>query len=238
MASPTLTNKGRADGMKAPGRPQAPARRIVLLWLLAPLLAAPAGCSQFQTFETSKWFDTNFLESPNSRANHIFARWDDRVRITQDPVNGGRALAGMAGRVYLFNDFTGKPVDATGRIVVQMHDMTNIKPGETPHCIAEWTFDPGNLKRLKRSDGWGEGYTLFLPWESYTPAVRSVQLRICHVPDEKTPPFFAEPTLVALQTEDRPSAMLQERVVTASSQVPNMPSNLVPNMPSNLVPKR
>jgi len=216
MACPTLSTKAAACGMWT-------ARRLKLWTLMLSVLAfSPmTGCTHFQTVETSKWFDVGFLNpGADGRANHILVRWDNRVRITQDSENGGKALAGMAGRIYLLNDMTGSSVDATGRIVVQMNDMTNLQPGQTPHCIAEWTFDPVSLKRLKRSDGIGEGYTVFLPWESYHPGVKTVQLRVAYVADEKQNPFFADPSLITLHTEEQAPPVIQERVVPATNLVP------------------
>jgi hypothetical protein len=190
------------------------------MWLLGALALSPlVGCNHFQTLETSKWLDVGYFDSSSNRASHILAFWDSQVRLTQDSSNGGRPLAGMAGRLYLLNQETGKPVDATGRVVVQMHDMTNVQPGQPTHCIAEYTFDPVSLKRLKRPDGIAEGYTLFLPWESYRPDVRRIEIRVAYVPDEKQNPFFAEPSLITLQTADQPPPVIQGHLVPAAPSV-------------------
>ena len=222
MASPTVSDKVLTHRVQAVQRLKLEMLVVRSCSLLLTVLALSllAGCTHFQTTETSKWFDMSIFDTSNSRVSHVEARWDNRVRTAPDSVNGGRTLAGMAGRVYLFNDETSKAVDASGRLVVQMNDVTNVKPGQTAPCIGEYTFDPATLKRLKRSDGIGDGYTLFLPWESYSPNVRRVEMRVCYVPDEKGTPHFGEPSVFDLKSENEPLPTLQERVVPASNLVP------------------
>jgi hypothetical protein len=213
--STTLTERVRRRGALA-------LRTRACGWLVISglALATLTGCTAFQRTETSKWFDTSFLDNGSNRASQVMTIWDTQVRLTQNSANGGTPLAGMAGRLYLFNDMTGKAVEATGKVVVQMHDVTHVDQGKTPDKIAEWTFDPVSLKRLRRTDTVGEGYTLFLPWESYSPAVKSVRLQVCYVPDEKGNPYYGEPFVAKLQTEAPPVHSLQERVVPASNLVP------------------
>ena len=191
------------------------------LLLLAALAILPAmGCTSFQTAVTSKWFDMNVFDLHSQQGvNHVLSTWDSRVRITQDTVNGGIPLPGIAGRLYLLNGDSGNAVDATGTIWVQMHDVSAAAAGAGAPKVAEWRFDAASLKVLKRKDGIAEGYTLFLPWETYRADVRKVQLQVCYVP-EGGAPYFGEPTTMALQAEDQPPPSRVNQVIPVSNLVP------------------
>jgi hypothetical protein len=168
------------------------------------LLTASSGCTSFQCCATPKWLDTVWYDEGRG-VSEVMVRWDHRIRVTEDSVSGGVPLPGIAGRVYLFN--SNQSVDAHGKVAVQMVDMTDVRPGVPPRKIASWEFDPESLKRLKREDVAGYGYTLFLPWAEYDPAVRRVQLQVTYYPKNGSP-YFASPQLVSLQSESGPAPII------------------------------
>jgi hypothetical protein len=187
--------------------------------LLAVVLAVLplAGCNSFQTMTSSKWLETSVFDTgSNLKVNHVLATWEPRVRTTQDAANGGVPLNGLVGRLYLLNDETSQAVDARGMVYVRLQD---ISVRGSPQKLAEWKFDAESLKRLKRRDGIAEGYTLFLPWETYRPEVRKVQLQVCYVPEGGSP-YFGEPTNIALQSEEEPELPHANQIKQATNLVP------------------
>ena len=177
-------------------------KHAIRLLLGAVLFGPLMGCSSLQTLNTSQWFDPGWIDGRTEQpVNHLLTMWDNRVRITEDTVNGGAPLHGMAGRLFLFNEDTS--VEAQGRVVVQMLDLTHPVPGQQPNKLGEWSIPAENLKQLKRKDPIGEGYTLFLPWDTYDARVRQVQLQVCYIPEKGTP-RYSSPTKVTLQSETPP----------------------------------
>ena len=124
-------------------------KHAIRLLLGAVLFGPLMGCSSLQTLNTSQWFDPGWIDGRTEQpVNHLLTMWDNRVRITEDTVNGGAPLHGMAGRLFLFNEDTS--VEAHGRVVVQMLDLTNPVPGQQPNKLGEWSIPAENLKQLKR----------------------------------------------------------------------------------------
>ena len=204
--------------------PAEPILHKYAIWLMlgTVLLGPLTGCSSLQSLSTSQWFDAGWIDGHSEQpVNHLLTMWDNRVRITEDSANGGAPLHGMAGRLFLFNEDTS--VEAHGRVVVQMLDLTNPVAGQQPNKLGEWSIPAENLKQLKRKDPIGEGYTLFLPWDTYDARVRQVQLQVCYLP-EKGAPRYSSPTKVTLQSETPPGPTSQQRQAVAA----RLQSSLVP----------
>ncbi len=223
--------------MSLPSMLHAFLRRTIFLCgiLLVPL----AGCTEFQKVCTANWIDpewrTGHADQP---VTDMITFWDNRMRVTEDSVNGGAPLPGLAGRLLLLND--NATVEAKGSVVVQVFDMTNAKKGAPPLEVGTWTFPALALKKLKKRDGIGDGYTLFLPWSGYHPEVREVKVQVCYKP-ENGAARYSSPSQVTLQTDDLPPPTIRERTVTSGQdsqrpfgQLP--PPLMVPPSPPNLVP--
>src|SRR5205085_4526275 len=91
-------------------------------WLVLGLMAAPAaGCTNFQTLPTERWFDVHRFDSEQP-INHMLTLWSPRVHVTKDPWHNGNPLPVVAGRLFLFNESAS--VDAQGTVVVKMVDLT------------------------------------------------------------------------------------------------------------------
>lgn len=184
----------------------------------AMLLGSSIGCTSFSTMRTSNWFEIGSGDGGADRpVNHLLTYWDNHVRIVQDTQNQGAPLPGLAGRLFLFNDETHDCVDARGAVLVQMYDMTSAAPGKAPTRLAEWRFDAESLKRLKRKDRIGAGYTLFLPWDQYRPDIKEVQLQVCYAP-EKGAPRYTEPQSLTLQSADQSVPNIEQRQVVPARQ--------------------
>jgi hypothetical protein len=126
--------------------------------------------------------------------------WDARVQITQDVMNGGRPLPGLAGRLYLFGSELGMPVKGDGTVAVDLYDVSKAQPGIEPKRLERWQFDPISLNKLLRKDKIGWGYTLFLPSGTLTPEITRVQLKLCYTPSKGTP-LYPEPTTISLHNQ-------------------------------------
>ena len=143
--------------------------------------------------------------------------FDPRIFTTADTQQRGRTMTGLAGRVYLLNEEGRKMEEASGRMFVEMYDVTAVRDGGEAKKLVEWQFDPQSLKKLKRDDQIGSGYTLFLPWETYRPEVKQVKLQLAYV-EPNGSPHYAEPTMVTLKTQDT-VAIQQFQTVPALRQV-------------------
>jgi hypothetical protein len=175
--------------------------RFLGLSVVVALLAASSGCALLETC------GCKFAPPPSPPINDVTAFWYEQVQIVQDPQNGGRPLPGLVGRVYLGSGDTKKVmVEANGAFYAEMWDET---PGAEPRKLVDWSFDKESLKQLKRPDFVGMGYTLFLPWETYSPAFKKVQVRMWYVEPGKAP-RYAEPQTIALKSGDQATPLVQQ----------------------------
>ncbi len=167
-------------------------RRYKSRGLALALLLLASGC-----VTTQSWINT-----PESSTGvcQVHTYWESRIQVTQDVVNGGRPLPGLAGRLYLFGPEIKFPEKGDGSVVVDLYDLSGAPPGAQGKHINHWQLDSGNLSKLLRKDKIGWGYTLFLPWPEYTPAVTRVQLNVAYTP-AKGNPLYAPPSTISLQNQ-------------------------------------
>ncbi len=184
----------------------------------ALLLASMTGCTAFQTMCSNKWLDVAWVDPGATVAvNDVLTFWHNQIVITQDPTRNNASLPGLAGRVMLFNDASGKSLDARGKVIVKMFDVPP-RNGQ-PKQLGEWTFDTESLKLLKRKDRISDGYTLFLPWMEYRPDIKQVNLQVCYVPDQGAPRWGAL-ALVTLNSEPQAITSTEEHVMPAGLTTP------------------
>ena len=167
------------------------------------LLLLSSGC-----VTTQSWVNN---AEPASGICQVHTYWESRIQVTQDVVNGGRPLPGLAGRLYLFGPEIKFPEKGDGTVVVDLFDVSNSQPGAQPKHTEHWQFDAGNLKLLLRKDKIGWGYTLFLPWPNYTPDIQRVQLNVCYTP-AKGNPLYAPPSTISLHNQ---ATLTQSRQIVA-----------------------
>jgi len=133
----------------------------------------------------------------NSPVKQIHTIWSNQLNTTRDTVNNGAPLTGVVGRLYLFGEEVGFPLNADGKVTVDLYDITGANLAK-PKMLERWEIDRETLKRLGRKDTIGWGYTLFLPWSTYKPEITRVQLQARFVPD-KGIPLFAPAAQVSVQ---------------------------------------
>ena len=83
--------------------------------------------------------------------------------------------------------------------------------------LEEWHFDKETLKRLQRKDPVGVGYTLFLPWGSYRPDLKQVQLRMRFKPPNAYP-LYADSAPLTFKDDFKITTNVVQRVVRPTGQ--------------------
>jgi hypothetical protein len=148
--------------------------------MAALLLAAlAAGCA------TTEEFFAKAKAPEGAGVGQVVCMWENAVRFVPDPARQGEPNAGLAGRMYLFDQALEHLLEGDGSVNVFLYDETN-----GPPVMQEvWAFDAEALKRLMRKDRYGAGYTLFLPWGKYHPDVTKVRLRVQYQPAKGTPQY-------------------------------------------------
>ncbi len=156
---------------------------------IAVFFAAVSGCSFMDPFENK--------DLPPPAVNEMLAYCHDGIYVVMDKVNGERPMPGLVGQVYLASGgLKSVMVEANGAIHVDLYDVT---PGVQTHKLVDWTFDKETLKVLKRADKIGLGYTLFLPWETYHPDVKKVQVQMSYLEPGKQP-RYGDSQIIAIKT--------------------------------------
>jgi hypothetical protein len=152
--------------------------------------------------------------SQSALARQVTVAWNNQVLTTSDTQNGNRPLSGLAGRLYVFGEDVGRPLEAPGSVKIVVYAVD--KDNKIGPPLANWIFDSAALQKLGRKDAIGFGYTLFLPWPEYTPEIRRVKLDVQYVPDGGQP-LFAPSSTFALH-QDGPPAVFTNRMEPASAK--------------------
>lgn len=193
------------------------------LWLLAgataPLLLCLVLLGGCVTVERPPlWTDA----PPTGAPCHVVTTWKNQVYFTPDPTRGGAPSPGLVGRIYLFGKEVSYPIACQGSATVDLYDCTPV-PGRGPVLIEQWRIDKDTLARLLHKDGIGWGYTLFLPWGTYRPDLRFVQMRLRFEPPAAYP-LYAEISQVTLQDDNRPAMAAAAPTLPAPRPVDAPPS--------------
>ncbi len=177
--------------------------RVMGLVAIGLLLASLSGCVLFEKNDKPP-------EPPMIPCSQVLTRWKTHVHYTSDSLNPGRTVSGIVGRVYLFNEESHKAVevDAKGKITAVLYDMAPVKNHGEPKQLAVWDYDPVTLKKMKREDMLGQGYTLFLPWEPRAD-VTHIKLEVFYT-DRENKVHWGSPDVMSLQADAPP--MIQQRV--------------------------
>ncbi|MCS7045888.1 MAG: hypothetical protein NZO58_05995 [Gemmataceae bacterium] len=166
---------------------------------------------------------------PTGTVQQVHAAWENRIVVTQDVVNGGRPLIGIAGRIYLMEDF-GKCVQAAGNVSVELYDATHANAQSPPKIMERFEIDKDTLKRLLQKDDIGWGYTVFLPWSTYRPDVKRVQLQVKWQPDSGVT-LYSPPAVVVLNGERHHQFTSTQRRVTPDELQNNSVFGMPPPTP-------
>lgn len=168
-----------------------------------------SGCTFFEKC-TSISMAVTMPAEPVGRVDTVF---QNNIQVVDDTLNPGNQVPGLTGRVWLFAEDGKSTVAARGHLEVQLYDMAQAVQGKPAAKLAEWKFQPRDLKTLVREDQIGMGYTLFLPFLEYRPEIRKVQLRLTYI-DERGVRHDADPTALTLRgPAPAPQIHVEERKI-------------------------
>jgi hypothetical protein len=169
------------------------------------VFAAGSGCVNLESSTAS-----NAPEPPPLPVNEVMMYWEPSIRFAQDTTSSGTLMPGLAGRVYLINDDLKRMVDAQGSIHVAIRDTSPGAP--TGQYAVKCEFKELDLKRLKRKDMLGDGYTLFVPWETFRPEIKHVEVQVCYTPKGGAP-HYSSPMALPLRGDTHFQIERRDRVV-------------------------
>jgi hypothetical protein len=104
--------------------------------------------------------------------------WDHNLRFAENLGSPGAPIPGVMGRIWVYSEVGKTPTAVAGSVEADVLDITN---AGDPVRLACYQIDKQKMKTLMKEDGVGVGYSLFLPLENYTPAVKRVMLRVAFV---------------------------------------------------------
>jgi hypothetical protein len=155
-----------------------------------------AGCVTLDRFHTKQ------DAPPTGPAAQVVVTWNKSVCFAADPTHNGAPNPGVAGRLYLFGPDCSFPLAADGSVSVELYDDTPLASGGKAVLKEQWNIDKDTLKRLLKKDMIGWGYTLFLPWGTYSPNLTRVHLMVRYTPAAGGAPLFAPSETVSLGHPD------------------------------------
>jgi hypothetical protein len=144
--------------------------------------------------------------------------WDRNVRVTQNCVDGGSAVPGLAGRLYFFTQDQKHLTSAHGKVVAEWYDAAAPAGTNPQHFRVEYAA--ADLQKMKREDWAGVGYTVFLPWPDYRPNITRVRLHVCFMPEKGGFPLYADPVDISLQGDSPISSHQTVVPVAPAAPVP------------------
>lgn len=146
---------------------------------LAALAAIWLGCTSGCATLDTPFFPCNDEAPPHGKVQNLQLRWFSDIRSAPDPTRNGELNPGIIGRLYLSGAIVGKEMlAAEGDVTVSLYnDSHPIPPGTQQMPLETWTIDKDTLQKLARKDIAGWGYTLFLPWLSYSPEITRVHMK-------------------------------------------------------------
>lgn len=184
--------------------------RNTLTWLAALAPFIMTGCVHVGQFFS---LGDNFPKAPVCQ---VVTTWTNQVMFTPDPVHGGASTPGMTGRLYLFDE-RGLPTVGDGGVTIELYDDSAKSKGGEPKLMEVWKFDKDTLRRLLSSDTIGWGYTLFLPWGTYSPTITAVHMKVRYEPP-KGMPLYEQSGTVTLNGQGNASVRAEARSVVPTPE--------------------
>lgn len=138
----------------------------------------------------------------------VVVRWLNEVGFAADTTRGGQLSPGMVGRMYLFGQDLSEPLEDDGAVEVELADAS-VTP---PKPLESWNIDAPTVRLLLKKDGIGKGYSLFLPWGTFRPDLKRVEMKLVFKPTQGSP-LYATPEVVNLSHGDMPTISTSYRTV-------------------------
>jgi hypothetical protein len=149
--------------------------------------------------------------------NQVVAVWNTQVVAGVDPAHDGAPLYGVAGRVYLYGTDQRDFLIADGKLILELYAVPPEQPQGPAVRMQAWEIKKEILNgACLRRDGFGQGYTLNLPWESYRPDITHVEMRLRYEPARGMPVFGR--SFVKLNSGPDPVITANRRAETGDRQ--------------------
>jgi hypothetical protein len=184
--------------------------RTLFAFFLLTFISFSSGCVNTTAFLQPS------AEKPTGIPCEVVLACNPEVIFKPDPANRGAPMPGLGGRMYLFGEGSDCPLVGDGCLVVDLYDDSH-PVGSNSVPLEEWRIDRDTLKRLLRRDAVGWGYTLFLPWGTYKPEIKQVQLRLRYEPVNGTP-LYAEPCSVVFHQANTASQPVVSQIIEPGGQ--------------------
>jgi hypothetical protein len=153
-----------------------------------------AGCVELNAFVAPE-------QAPAGVPFQMVATWEKRVMWTPDTVHNGQQIPTLAGRLYFFGEEVKYPLTADGAVTVDLYDDRPVAQGSQSVLVERWLIDEATLRRLKRKDFIGYGYTLVLPSKTVQdhPDLNAVHLTVKFTPKTGSPLYDpGRPIIISL----------------------------------------
>jgi hypothetical protein len=152
------------------------------------------GCQSLASFEFSTlWED----RAPVGKPDQVSAFWVDGVDVKPDPTQGGVLIPGFAGRIVFMRTKQSDTVAVSAPITIQAYISSPNQNQAIP--LEQWTIQPDHLPLLFKRDIAGWGYTVWLPWNSYSPEIKQVRLIVVYQEKDQAAPLYSEAMTVRVQ---------------------------------------
>ncbi|QVL34366.1 hypothetical protein KIH39_10800 [Telmatocola sphagniphila] len=133
-----------------------------------------------------------------SEDGRMTATWSNRITLAPDPLSGGTLNVGLLGRVYLFKNGYGVPYVSEGLLVIDLFDHTPNPGNPEPRHLEQWRFDETVLPKFEKKDFVGPGYSMYLPWSTYTPDMSKILLQARWCSKDGKSVYFTQSDLITL----------------------------------------
>jgi hypothetical protein len=163
----------------------------------ALLLSGNLACQSFPSMDvTAMWSE----KGPVGKPTEVAALWQEGVDVQLDGQNGGRPIAGFAGRIFFTQVREGQPAQTVlinGDLQIQLFDDRPSTGGPaTP--LETWTIKPEHQSPLVKKDITGWGYSVWLPWNTFSRDIRNVRMIVQYV-DKDGSVIRSEPSAIKIQ---------------------------------------
>ena len=155
-------------------------------------------------------------DMPTAPVCQIVTTWTNQVVTSPDAVRRGAPTPAISGRLYLF-DKHGLPVVGDGGVTIELYDVSAPAKGGDAKLLELWKLDQEILRGLLQRDMIGWGYTLLLPWGTYSPAITAIEMRVCYQP-LKGLPLYSQGGTVTLNSQGNANVRAEARTVVPSAE--------------------
>lgn len=152
----------------------------------------------------------------------VQAMWLKQVQYLPDPTKQGEPAPALVGMVYFFPEdkiggsddkpapSSSQSIPADGKLIVDLYDDTPRASGKETKSLERTTYPAEVLAKLKQRDPLlGIGYTVAVPWGTYSRDIKQVHFAIRFEPTDGSMPLSASSSVVTLDHGNPPSQVLQ-----------------------------